>query len=232
MRRAAVEEVRNTVIHEAQKAFKDAFKGSKSITYKPGRKPIKSLVTPNYEERKVDTEISCSECDTQFQVFGIFGFCPGCKCENLMIYDANLAIIKRDIDCSIDKSRQLRHAYGDLVSTFETFCLRKAKAIASEKVNFQDLFDARKFFKKHANIDILSTLSVPSLLSLRRLFQKRHVCIHAGGQITKRYTKKIPEDSALLGTKVVLTEIELEEAAIAMRNALGQLVRQIERSGK
>ena len=42
----------------------------------------------------------------------------------------------------------------------------------------------------------------------------------------------IPEDSQLLGTNVVLTESELDEAATAMRTALGELVRYIEHPGK
>jgi hypothetical protein len=79
---------------------------------------------------------------------------------------------------------------------------------------------------------MLAPLSLSALLSLRRVFQKRHVCIHAGGIITERYVKMIPEDAKLLGTQVVLSESELEEAASAMRTALGALVRKIERPGK
>ena len=68
-------------------------------------------------------------------------------------------------------------------------------------------------------------------MALRRVFQKRHVCIHAGGEITDHYVKMIPEDSKLLGTQVVLTVEELDTAATAMRIALGELVKSIERPG-
>jgi len=232
LRQAAIEEARVYALQEVQKMFKRACRGSRNITYKPGPRPTKRPVIPNYSERKVDTELECPSCGTQFQVYGIFGYCPGCKYENLQIYDANWAIIKQSIATATDKTRQLRHAYSDLVSTFEAFCQRKAQRLTSDTGNFQVLSDARKFFKKHANIDILALLSQVQLLTLRRVFQKRHVCIHAGGIITARYTKKIPEDSKLLGTEVVLSESELEEAAIAIRIALGQLVLQIERPGK
>ena len=232
LRRVAVEEARVYAIDEIQKMFKNAFRGSTNITYTPGRQPTKRSITPTYTEREVDTEIECSECTTQFQVYGIFGYCPGCKCENLQIYDANWTIIKCGIDRAKDKYRQLRHAYSDLVSTFEVFCSRKAKKITSETGNFQVLFDARKFFKTHASVDMLASLSETALLSLRRVFQKRHVCTHTGGMITDRYIKMIPEDAELLDTNVLLTESELDEAATAMRTALGELVRHIERPGK
>lgn len=228
---AAIEEARVYAINEIQKMFKNAFRGSKNITYKPGRPPTKRAVHPNYVEREVDTEFQCAECSIRFQVYGIFGYCPGCSCENLQIYDANWANIKRKLDTEPDKDRQLRHAYGDLVSTFEVFCNRKATRVSNEKGNFQVLFDARKYFKDHVGVDMLASVTGNDLLALRRVIQKRHVCIHAGGEITDRYVKMIPEDAKLLGTKVVLTVEELETAATAMRIALGVLVKSIERLG-
>ena len=145
--------------------------------------------------------------------------------------DANWANIKRKLEMEPDKDRQLRHAYGDLVSTFEVFCDRKAKRVSPEKGNFQVLFDARKYFKTHAGVDILANISDNDLLALRRVFQKRHVCIHAAGEITDRYVKMIPEDSQLLGTQAVLSVEELDTAATAMRNALGVLIKSMELPG-
>ncbi len=230
-KKAAIEEARVYAINEIRKMFKNTFRGSKNITYKPGPPPRKRIVRPNYVEREVDTEFECAECSIRFQVYGIFGYCPGCNCENLQIYDANWANIKRKLETEPDKDRQLRHAYGDLVSTFEVFCTRKAKRISQEQGNFQVLFDARKYFKTHAGVDILANVAGDRLLALRRVFQKRHVNIHAGGEITERYVKMIPEDSKLLGTKAVLTVRELDTGATAMRIALGELVKSIERSG-
>ena len=230
-KKAALEEARVYAIDEIQKMFKNAFRGSKNITYKPGPPPRKRIVRPDYVEREVDTEFECAECSIRFQVYGIFGYCPGCNCENLQIYDANWANIKRKLETVPDKDRQLRYAYGDLVSTFEVFCSRKAKRISQEQGNFQVLFDARKYFKTHAGIDILANIAGDQLLALRRVFQKRHVYIHAGGEITERYVKMIPEDSKILGTKAVLTVKELDTAATAMRITLGEIVKSMERPG-
>ena len=103
--------------------------------------------------------------------------------------------------------------------------------MTQELGNFQVLFDARKFFKTRANVDILANVTNDDLLALRRLFQKRPICIHTGGEITERYVKRIPEDKKLLGTQVSLTADELDTAATAMRVALGYLVKAIERPG-
>lgn len=232
-RQAAVEEARVYAVAEVQKMLKSALRGARNITYKPGPKPRKRTLRSRYTERQVDTELRCPNCNTSFQVYGIFGYCPGCRFENLQIYDANWSMIERQIDEATDKNRQIRHAYGDLVSTFEDFCKRKAARLTAETANFQVLKDARKYFKDHAGVDILDGLSNPELLSLRRLFQKRHVCVHAGGKITEKYIQRIPEDNKLnIGEPVQLSKQELVEAASAMRTALGVLVQQIERPGK
>jgi Zn finger protein HypA/HybF involved in hydrogenase expression len=229
---AVKEEARVYVMQELQKTLKAAFRGSKGVTYKSGRIPPKRTITPNYSERQVDTEFECPQCSVRFQVYGIFGYCPGCRNENLRIYDANWDKIKNDLAIATsDRTRQLRHAYSDLVSTFEVFCAGKAEKITKAKGGFQMLFEARKFFRDHAGADILKGIDELELLALRRVFQKRHACIHAGGKITDRYVKMIPEDVSLLGQDVTLSVGELEIAATAMRTALGSLVKSVERPG-
>jgi hypothetical protein len=157
---------------------------------------------------------------------------PAAGMKTYGIYDANWDRIKTDLAAaSSDRNRQLRHAYSDLISAFEVFCAGKAKRFTTENGNFQALFDARKFFKEHAQVDILCGIDQSSLLALRRVFQKRHVCIHAGGKITDRYVRMIPEDALLLGQDAQLSVEELDLAAGAIRCALGLLVKSIERPG-
>ena len=100
-----------------------------------------------------------------------------------------------------------------------------------ETCNFQALFDARKFFKKYAGVDIFAELETAPLLSLRRVFQKRNACVHNNGEITDKYVRLIPEDSGLRGQKAELRLDELNEAADALRDALGVLVKTVERRG-
>ncbi len=231
---AAKEEARFYAVKELQKVLKKAFRGSSGrksgISYKPGR-ITKQQVHPLYEEREVDTELRCPTCETRFQVYGIFGYCPGCCAENLSIYDANWDIIKKEVDASDNPQRALRHAYCDLVSAFETFCKRKAAMLTNESCNFQVLFDVRKFFKRHVSVDILDGLSIGAMLALRRVFNKRHAYIHCGGQITEKYVRMVPEDSKLLNQQAMLKFSELEEAATAMRSAIAVLVKSVEKPG-
>jgi Zn finger protein HypA/HybF involved in hydrogenase expression len=234
LRKAAEAEALYFAEQELQKILKKTF-GSASarrsgFSYKPGR-ITKKPVHATYKERKVDTELQCPDCNCRFQVYGIFGFCPACGESNLQVYDTNWAAIEREVANAENPDRALRHAYGDLVSAFEMFCSGKAKRLAGDPPSFQILFDARRFFKDELGVDVLDGIDPPELLALRRIFQKRHVNIHSGGEITERYVKMIPEDKHLLGNKVEMSMSELEVAAEAMRKALLALVRAMERRG-
>jgi hypothetical protein len=229
LKRAAKEKALELVHSELQKALKSGFSGSKGVTFKPG-KPYRAIpVQPLYQEKKLDSQLECPLCNCSFQVAGIFGYCPGCKNENISIYDANLALIKKEIEKDSDNNRALRHAYSDLVSTFEIYCKKKSKLITDVTTRFQILFEARRFFNKHIEIDILSELSIDELLNLRRVFQKRHAYEHNSGIIDERYLKEIPEDKELLGTKAELTIIEFEIAAHALRKTIDRLLQGVEK---
>lgn len=219
-----VEEIADDFIDKLARDFDDSFRGNDFISVTHSRTPrFRRTVTPFYKERKVDSELICPDCNTVFQVFGIFGYCPGCGSENMLVYDANLSVIKHELANSQDKQRALRHVYSDLVATFESFCQKLAKSVTPKTTRFQSLSETRRFFKEHLNVDILDGLSDNEHLLLRRFFQKRHVNEHAGGIINENYVAKIPQDKKLLNTKVQMSLEEFETAALLLRQILGTL---------
>src|ERR1041384_983686 len=53
---------------------------SSGLTFTVETSPYRpQQIYPSYTERKVDSELKCPQCETRFQIFGIFGFCPGCR---------------------------------------------------------------------------------------------------------------------------------------------------------
>lgn len=220
----AEEEALNFVGDLLVDMLEKSFKNSSTISVENNSKP-KKVVKPKYSEKQVDSEIKCPKCDLDFQVYGIFGYCPGCKNENIIIYDANIAIILREIRTSNNPERQLRHAYNDLVSTFESFCKKKSFSLDPSLIGrFQGIYDAKKFFKKHHGIDILEGIEDDAEIVLRKVFGKRHLYSHNRGFITEKYVLKVPEDKMLLGEKAKLTMGEFTDAASAIRKLLEKLI--------
>lgn len=227
LRKAALEKAREYVFGEFDKTFGDLARHSSGnrfvqIKHTPIRYKAKRI-TPRYKERDVDSEISCPECGFRFQVYGVFGFCPGCRAENMRVYDAYLTTIRDEIEQAGNNDRALRHAYSDLVSTFQIFCNKRCLAGTENKPSFQELYPTRGFFKKSLSIDIFAGLSESEILVISRVFQKRHVGLHADGMITEKYVRKIPQDRSLLGTKARLSLQEFEEAAKVLRKVIDNL---------
>jgi uncharacterized Zn-finger protein len=223
IRESALHQARPLVAEEINKMMRKAFSGP-GWTFKPGiREPSKPAPVPP-DELPTDSELKCPECNVRFQVEGIFGFCPGCRSENLRLYDANFAIIRREITESENPTRALRHAYADLVSTFEIFCRKEASTRGLGAGRFQSIPAARRFFRDALQLDIQEPLSLDEFLAVRRAFQKRHVLEHNAGLIDQRYIAEVPEDSSLLGQQAPLDMNELEVAATGVRRMLEVLM--------
>ncbi len=222
LRAAAAEKAREYASAEIAKMF-GRMRDSQYVKFRAG-KPYKAKpVVPAYEERKVDSEIVCPTCDTRFQVDGIFAYCIGCRTETIAVFDANLELIRREVAAAGNSQRVLRHAYNDLVSSFESVCHRRSLAFADTHDSFQDPYEARRFFKKYSCVDLIANLDTHQELAVRRVFHKRHSWQHARGIITDRYVKRVPEDRALLGTEASLSMAEFESAALAVRVMLDVL---------
>jgi hypothetical protein len=108
------------------------------------------------------------------------------------------------------------------------FCKSKARRFIGEHGSFQELFEARKFFKHCAAVDIFDSLTSQEILVLRRVFQKRHAYEHSDGVMDERFARKIPEDAGLVSTKAILSLDEFKQAAGLLRRVLDRLARPTE----
>jgi uncharacterized Zn-finger protein len=223
VRQAAAEKALEHISAELGRMFEKSTRGNRYLTFNPGTPYRAKPVEPTYEERKVDSEIVCPVCSARFQVDGIFAHCVGCGNQNIAIYDANLELIRAEVTAAQNPQRVLRHAYNDLVSTFESICAKRAALLTTERGSFQDPYEARRFFKKHAGVDLLAELDDAQRLAVRRAFHKRHAWQHSRGIITERYVKKVPEDAPLLGSEATLSMQEFDLAVVGVRHMVDTL---------
>jgi uncharacterized Zn-finger protein len=223
-REKVAQEVMPILEKEIRDVFRNAFQGKRGWTFKAGPPTQRRPDPPLPQEKNVDSELACPECQTRFQVDGIFGFCPGCRSENLRLYDANLAIIKREVLAAANPTRALRHAYNDLVSTFEFFTRKEAARHGIDAGRFQNLDHTRRAFRQALKVDVFGGLSIEQVRLLKRVFEKRHVHEHNEGIVSSRYVAEIPEDAHLLGKLAPLSLEELESASSLLRQVLEALV--------
>jgi len=222
----AKEKVEQWAQEQLNDMLEKAFKNNDFIEFTPNKRRRKK-VKAKYKERTTDSELTCPYCDCTFQFYGIFGYCPGCKKENILIYDANATSILQEIGESKNEGRSLRHAYSDIVSTFEIFCKNKAQKITSKTTNFQDIYKTRRFFKKYLETDILEDLTNDQELTFKRIFHKRHIYDHNDGIISEKYARKIPEDKNKLGDKAELSIEEFKTGTEVIRQVLTKVINEI-----
>jgi len=124
------------------------------------------------------------------------------------------------------------------VTAFETYCKNKyaAKMVelhptsslqdwlkrASNK--FQNLDRAEQLLQRDLEYSIKVCLSETDRRIISKAFQKRHVLIHNSGIIDQKYVEVTGEDISLIGTKVQVRKIEVEE----LISSLTKLVKKIE----
>lgn len=228
VQKVGIEKVTAHVHEEVSKIFGSAFgrhnqsrKSGVSISYKPAS-PYKEKSIAPPAEKEVDTKLECPKCSANFQVYGIFGYCPSCKEENMMIYDTNISILLSEIEKASNKNKALRHAYNDLVSTFEDFC--KKKNATKKNYKFQNLDSVEELFKDIFAVDLFEGLDPDKVTLIRRFFQKRHVYQHNKGIIDQKYVDLIPEDKDLLGEAALLDLQEFKDAAVIIRKMLSKII--------
>jgi len=120
----------------------------------------------------------------------------------------NREIILKEIKNATDKKRSLRHAYNDVVSTFEAYCKLVSKKYQLVNTNFQNLKSTRALFKKYG-LDIYVNVSDDEKIFIKSVFEKRHAYQHSQGIITDSFIQNIPYDKHLLGMTAALSISEI-----------------------
>lgn len=190
--------------------------GSVKVTTDTISYPIKS-----YQERILETDVTCNNCGLEFSIYGVFSNCPDCGMLNakvIFVKNIDLNLVKLSLSTSdsisSDMSKELiKSALIDSVSIFDS--LGKAlkekypdKFFSKPKNLFQNINKLNSSLIQHFNkgIDDLLTLQESELL--KKMFQVRHVYIHSAGVVDSDFVEKLPEFSFMKGKIYKLNDEE------------------------
>ena len=173
-----------------------------------------------YREKKLETEVTCSSCQHEFSIFGVYGYCPCCSkyndlanlLQNLEVIEKMLSLVEEQDDEGT-RTTLLESALEACVGKLDGWG-REATRIALDKkessdtskgISFQNLTGAAKNLRTKFDIDLHSLLEDEELQSLNRLLQKRHLVAHRSGVIDQRYVDATNDHSVPVGRKVRIT---------------------------
>jgi len=185
-----------------------------SLKVKPGHLPPIRY----YREKRLETEVVCSNCTLRYAVYGVFAFCPDCGLHNsLQILSKNLELVIKMLDMAMTTevdlaTRLIENALEDCVSAFDGFgreiCRIHANKlvdpIRAEKVSFQNLEGAQRSLSELFNIDLTAGLAGDEWTIAVQGFQKRHLLAHKMGVVDEEYIRKTGDKRAVVGRKVTI----------------------------
>lgn len=227
-----VEFAKSLVIREVQKALgEDLRKWGKDLErstrggfiqiktdYKSSPMPIHY-----YEEKELETTLTCEECGLVYSVFGKFAYCPDCGVDNtLQILSSNLELIKKLLtqaktEENIEfKEYLVNNALEDIVSAFDSYGRNSVKLFTRNtnkseiNVSFQNINKAHKRVQFEFGFDFLKGVEPEDWGKVIRNFQKRHLISHNDGIVDNAYLQITNDPEAVLGRVISITAEEVE----------------------
>ncbi len=212
---------------------------SMSMKFTPGRRtPIHQ-----YQEERLETEVTCATCTLRYAVYGVFAFCPDCGLHNsLQILHGNLDVVRKMLDMAAGAEKELaeklaENALEDCVSAFDGFGRELCRIYADrarnpaklKQVSFQNLEAAKSTVLGTFGVDLSAHVAVDEWQSAVQSFQKRHVIAHKMGVVDQEYTAKTGDMRAVVGRKIGIGANEVSDLAAIVSKLATRLSEQLEK---
>ncbi|MGO9997099.1 MAG: hypothetical protein ACLPKW_05010 [Acetobacteraceae bacterium] len=161
-----------------------------------------------YAEQSQQKQFNCSACGEFNDVLGRFVYCTVCGTRNDLSELENNIIpaIRADLNGGGVPSNSLK----DIGSAFDTFVgqytgqliknrpMRSTRRERIRKMRFHDLAATRKELIGGFDIDICEGLTPEDIATATRMFQRRHVYEHHGGEVDEKYLRDSGDTSVRL----------------------------------
>ena len=191
-----------------------------SLKVERGRQPP----IHHYRERRLETEVVCTNCTLRYSVYGVFANCPDCGQHNsLQILDKSFEVVGKMLEMASREEKVLadkliENALEDCVSTFDGFgrelcrvhANKARKPAMAEKMNFQNLEGARNGFLDLFRIDLSTAVEPVDWRAAVMAFQARHLIAHKMGVVDQDYITKTGDTRAVVGRKIVVDDGEVK----------------------
>ena len=244
----ALREVMGRVIEPELRKLERSFKereratrgGFIQIKVKTQRSPMR-LPLKYYQEKEVETYITCDNCALEFAIYGVFANCPGCgKLNALIIFRKSIEVAHKRIHLrdSIKDEVELQEAIledalSGGVSTFDALgkvLQSRYPAIFPQKPKnlFQNLKILSDVFSKSVGESLSDILSKENFEFLFQMFQVRHIYEHNMGVVDDDFVRKVPDLSYLKGRKYPLEKSEIEKFLGVVLDAGNKILKIVE----
>lgn len=148
-----------------------------------------------YAEQRQQKYFTCTACRGGNDILGRYGYCSICGTHNgLQELEADLVAAKARIAAG-----SYEGALSDMVSAFDSFARQLAKQLAAripmrakrkaalKRALFHNLKPRAEELLAAFDIDLFENLKADDVAFITRMFLRRHVYEHNGGEVDERY---------------------------------------------
>ncbi|WP_407151015.1 hypothetical protein [Bradyrhizobium sp. ORS 86] len=183
-----------------------------------------------YAEQSQQKQFNCSACGEFHDILGRFAYCSACGTRNDLseLEGSIIPAIRNDLNRGAVPSGCLK----DIGSAFDTFVgqyagqlirnrpMRSGRRERIGKMRFHDLVATRRELLGGFDIDICEGLTEVEIATATRLFQRRHVYEHNGGEVDEKYLRDSGDTSVRLKQSIRETQAGVHEfASLVLRMA-------------
>ena len=162
----------------------------------------------HYQERTLETSITCEQCTLEYKIYGVFATCPDCGNHNSrQILRANLSLLRQQLTTADEQ--QTEDILKNAVSTFDAFGRATSKHHDGTSISFQNLDHAETQLQAHGH-SLRAHTTREEWEFLTTSLQKRHVLTHNMGVIDDQYLQRANDPEAIAGRKIRLTRNDVE----------------------
>ena len=228
----ALKEVMDQVIEpelgKLERSFKELERATRGgfiqIKVKTQRSPVR-LSLKYYQEKELETYVTCDNCGLEFAIYGVFANCPDCDMLNAsVIFRKSIEVAHKRIHLldSIKDEAELQEAIledalSGGVSSFDALgkvLQSRYSTIFPEKPKnlFQNLTALSDALSKSVGKSLSDIIGKEDFEFLFKMFQVRHIYEHNMGVIDDDFVRKVPNLGYLKGRKYPLEQDEIEKA--------------------
>jgi hypothetical protein len=149
-----------------------------------------------YAEKQQQHSYECEACGSRQDILGKYGFCSSCGTRNdvLVVNDALELIRER-----VNRGEGLVSCLKDTITEFDSAARSFAKRLASmvpmkprrrtelERMLFHNIKQRAEDMLHWFDIDLLKGMSQDEIAFVAKMFARRHVYEHNGGEVDQRY---------------------------------------------
>ena len=196
-------------------------------------------------EQSQQRKFTCVACEEYNDILGRFGYCSSCGTRNdLQDFTTSTVPATR---MALNNGGTPEDAVKNIVGAFDTFAGQYAKQLAAlvpmskrrfirlTKQRFHDLTDVRRLFRDWFDIDVCDGMSSADEQFVVRMFLRRHVYEHNGGEVDQQYLDASGDDTVRLKQHIRETREDVhrliglvQKIAISLHDGFHELVPPLE----